>query len=562
MTATESRSSTVQTIVIGHRNPDMDSICSALAYAELKRLAGQENVIAARAGHTNERIDFVLEKFGVPAPLLINDLSPRVEDVMEPHVISVRADSPIYDAVQLIDKMRLRGLPVVDERGHCLGLLSTFKITHYLFPPRDEANAARNISASLADVVTTFGGALVTGQLSAEPCELLLMVGAMHPRSFIPRLQRFDGHKVVLFVGDRAHIHDAAIEARVHAIVITGNLPIDEQMRARARAAGVTVISSPHDTATSVLLARGAVRVERMLEADYVSFHRETRLEDARRIAADSHAFIFPVLDDDGSLVGILSKSDFLKEIPRQLILVDHNELAQAVRGADKVPIVEILDHHKLGGFSSDSPILFWNNPVGSTSSIVAMCYQQLGVPIPQAIAGLLMAGLIADTLNLTSPTATPVDCDILHRLSKIAGANPDELAAQIFSVGSPLLTLTPEQAINADCKPYEEAGHRFTVAQIEELTFAHFPEKQDALLAALEVARARDGLLFAALLVTDITDQSSLLLVQGAPAFLATIDYPQKQPHIWELTAVVSRKKQVLPYLLGCLEKFAAHSS
>ena len=534
----------------------MDSICSAIAYAELKRLNGHEDVIAARAGHTNERIDFVLEKFRVPAPLLINDLSPRVEDVMQPRVVSVHADSPIYDAVQLIERKRLRGLPVVDERNHCLGLLSTFKITHYLFPPRDEAASARLITASLADVVTTFGGALVTGQLSGEPTEMLLMVGAMNAESFIPRLAHHAEQRVVLFVGDRPHIQEFAIDARVHAIVITGNFPIDEELRARARATGVTVISSPHDTATSVLLARGAVRVRQMLEADYVSFHRETRLDEARHIAADSPAFIFPVLDDDGALVGILSKSDFLKEIPRQLILVDHNELAQAVRGADKVPIVEILDHHKLGGFSSDAPILFWNNPVGSTSSIVAMCYQQLGVPIPPPIAGLLMAGLISDTLNLTSPTATPIDCDILHRLSKIAGTDSAALAEQIFSVGSPLLTMTPEQAINADCKPYDEAGHRFTVAQIEELTFAHFPEKQDALLAALESARARDGLLFAALLVTDINDQTSLLLVQGAPEFLATIDYPQRQPLIWELATVVSRKKQLLPYLLGRLEK------
>ncbi len=539
----------------------MDSICSAIAYAELKRLSGHDNVVAARAGHTNERIDFVLEKFGIPAPLLINDLSPRVEDVMEPHVISVHADSPIYDAVQLIDKMRLRGLPVVDENNHCLGLLSTFKITHYLFPPRDEAASARLITASLADIVTTFGGALVTGQLSGEPAEMLLMVGAMNAESFTPRLAHHANRRVVLFVGDRPHIQEFAIAARVQAIVVTGNLPIDETTRARARAAGVTVISSPHDTATSVLLARGAVRVSRMLESDYISFHRDTLLDHARRTAAESSAFIFPVLDDDGALVGILSKSDFLKEIPRQLILVDHNELAQAVRGADKVPIVEILDHHKLGGFSSDAPILFWNNPVGSTSSIVAMCYQQLGVPIPPPIAGLLMAGLISDTLNLTSPTTTPIDCDILHRLSKIAATDPGKLAEQIFSVGSPLLTLTPEQAINADCKPYTEAGHRFSVAQIEELTFAHFPEKQDALLATLETARARDGLLFAALLVTDINDQTSLLLVQGSPEFLATIDYPQKQPHIWELTGIVSRKKQLLPYLLGCLEKFAAIS-
>jgi manganese-dependent inorganic pyrophosphatase len=187
------------------------------------------------------------------------------------------------------------------------------------------------------------------------------------------------------------------------------------------------------------------------------------------------------------------------------------------------------------------------------------MCYQQLGIPIPREIAGLLMAGLIADTLNLTSPTATPADCDILHRLGRIAAVNPDELARQIFSVGSPLLTMSPDQAINADAKAYTEAGHRFSVAQIEELTFAHFPEKAGALLAALAAVRARDGLLFAALLVTDINDQFSLLLMQGAPEFLALIDYPERQPQIWELAGVVSRKKQLLPYLLRCLEKLSA---
>jgi len=544
----------MQTIVIGHKNPDMDSICAAISYAELKRLNGQSGVVAARAGNTNERIDFVLGKFGVEAPLLINDLSPRVSDVMEPRVISVRADSPVYDALQLIDKKRLRGLPVVDEKNRCLGLLSAFMVSHHLFPPREEAGSTRIVTASLADIVTTFGGALVTGSLSSKTEEQFLMVGAMAQDSFFPRLKRYSDRNVVLFVGDRPHIQEMAVDARVHAIVVTGGLPVDEEIRAKARAADVTIISSPHDTATSVLLARGAVRVERMVESDYRSFQPDTLLEDARQLAAQSAAFIFPVIDDHGTLVGILSKSDFLKDIPRQLILVDHNELAQAVRGAEKVPIVEILDHHKLGGFSSDTPILFWNNPVGSTSSIVTMCYQQLGVGVPPHIAGLLMAGIVSDTLNLTSPTTTPADCDLLNRLSKIAGVDPDDLAEQIFSVGSPLLTMTPEQAITADCKPYEEDEHRFSVAQIEELSFAHFHEKSDALLAALDTFRKKDGLLFAALLVTDINDQSSLLLVQGADAFLQKIDYPQRSPHVWTLAGVVSRKKQLLPYLLHCL--------
>ncbi len=546
----------MQTIVIGHRNPDMDSICSAAAYAEFKRLTGHENVIAARAGNTNKRIDFVLARFGVEAPALINDLSPRVADVMQSRVISVRADSPVYDAIQLIDQKRLRGLPVVDESNRCLGLLSAFKISHHLFPPREEAATARLITASLADIVTTFGGALVTGSLSQETAEQLLMVGAMARESFRTRLQRYKDKRVLLFVGDRPHIHELAILENVHAIVVTGGFPIPEDIRAAARAAKITVISSPYDTATTVLLARGAVRVGSMIEAEYISFHRDTLLDHARRIAADSAAFVFPVLDDDGALVGILSKSDFLKEIPRQLILVDHNELTQSVRGADKVPIVEILDHHKIGGFSSDSPILFWNNPVGSTSSIVAMCFSQAGVPIPKPIAGLLMAGLIADTLNLTSPTATAADRTILAHLASIAECDPAQLAEQIFSVGSPLLTLTPDEAINADSKLYTEAGHRFIVAQIEELTFAHFPEKKDALIASLAAQLQRENLLFTALLVTDINDQSSLLLVRGSDAFLRTLDYPLHAPNIWSLPGVVSRKKQLLPYLLHCLEK------
>ncbi|MGV3532899.1 MAG: putative manganese-dependent inorganic diphosphatase, partial [Chthoniobacteraceae bacterium] len=517
---------------------------------------------AARAGATNERIDFVLSKFGIPAPLLVTDLSPKIVDVMEPNVISVRADSPVYDAIQLMEQKRLRGLPVVDENRCCVGLLSASKITHHLFPARDEAARARLVTASLADIVTTFGGALVTGSLTAEPMEQLLMVGAMDRDSFAPRLRKYAHQRVILFVGDRPQIQQLAIDERVHAIVVTGGLPVPEDIRAQARGANVTIISSPHDTATTVLLSRGAVRVEQMLETEFVSFHPDTPRQEARRIAAESASFIFPVLEKDDTLVGILSKSDFLNPIPRQLILVDHNELTQAVKGADKVPIIEILDHHKIGGFETDTPILFWNNPVGSTSSIVAMCYQQAGIPIPPPIAGLLMAGLISDTLQLTSPTATAADRAILEQLEKITGVSPADLAAQIFSVGSPLLTMAPEQAIVADSKLYEEDEHQFTVAQIEELTFAHFPEKRDALLAALEQHRVKQGLLFAALLVTDINTQTSLLLVRGAQELLETIDYPQDSQFVWELAGVVSRKKQLLPFLLKCLERMRSATS
>lgn len=546
----------MQTIVIGHRNPDMDSICSAIAYAELKRLTGTPNVIAARAGNTNERIDFVLQKFGVESPLFISDLSPRVADVMEREVVSVPSDCSAYEAIHLIERKRLRGLPVVDEKNRCLGLLSAFRISHQLFPPREEVGSGRRIVASLASIVQTFGGHPITGTLSAKAVELLLVVGAMGIDSFSKKLDDHHAHEVVLFVGDREEVQRRAIAADVRALVITGGLTISPEIRAEAEQAGVVMISSPHDTATSVLLARGAVKVERMLSAELATFRPETSLDEAREKAAASRHFIFPVVDEHGVLVGILSKSDFLKTIPRQLILVDHNELSQAVHGAEKTAIIEIIDHHRIGGFSSESPILFWNNPVGSTSTIVALCYRQAGVEIPPPIAGLLLAGIISDTLNLTSPTATWTDCEIVEDLAARAQTDPTELSLQIFSVGSPLLTMTPEQIVESDCKDYQHTGRRFTVSQIEELSFTHLPEKQQALIEALDRHVRAQGLFFAALLVTDINSQNSLLLISGAEALMRHIDFPARAPHLWELEDIVSRKKQLLPYLLRCLEQ------
>ena len=543
----------MQTIVIGHKNPDMDSICAALGYAELKRLTGTPDAIAARAGNTNERIDFVLRKFGVEAPVLITDLSPRVCDVMEDEVISITADSSIYEAIQLIERRQMRGVPVIDGQFRCLGLLSAFKVLHHLVPSREDTGSARIVTASLEEIFHTFAGKMIQGEPALEEHDYLLLVGAMAKESFKQRVQRYQGRRVVVILGDREEIQMEAVRGGAAAVVVTGEPPVSAEVLQAARKHGVTIATSPYDTATTVLLARGAVKVGRKLDSEFVSFPPDALLAKAREEAAPSAQFIFPVIED-GRLVGILSKSDFLKTIPRQLILVDHNELSQAVNGADEVPIVEILDHHRLGGISTHTPILFWNYPVGSASSIVALCFKQMGVPIPKPIAGLLMAGLISDTLNLSSPTATPVDARIMKKLSEIAETDPTRLAEEIFSVGSPLLTMTPEQAISADSKAYEEAGARFSVAQIEEISFSHFHKKQAALIDALEAYCRAGNFLFSALLVTDINTQNSMLLVCGSEAFLHRIDFPRRDHNQWELKGVVSRKKQLLPYLLDRL--------
>lgn len=547
----------MQTIVIGHRNPDMDSICSALAYAHLKVELGAANTVPGRAGNLNARIQYVLDRFGVEAPHFFSDVTPQVRDVMTHPVISARADQSVAQSLRSIEEGRLRGLPVVDEANRCLGLLSAVKIGHQLFPPQPELHTARVVRASLADIMRTFEGVVAAGgAYDDEVRDCVLMVAAMKEETFAQRLRRLGAANVVLLVGDRDDVQRRAIEEGVRAIIVTGAIPLTGDVQERAKRKGVTLIRSRYDTATTVLLARGAVRVSQMVEREFDSFAPELPLDAARVRAAASKESIFPVLDPERRLVGVLSKSDFLKDATRRLILVDHNELSQAVHGADKLPIVEVIDHHRLGGFATDSPIHFWNNPVGSTCTIVALLYQQHGVEIPQAMAGLMMAGLIADTLNLNSPTATPTDAKVLEQLSALAGVDAAELAEGIFSVGSPLQTLSPEDVVNADSKEYDENGVRFNVAQIEELGFTTFYEKQAALAEALDVFCAQRRLYFAALLVTDINTQNSILLVAGAEEFRQQIDYPSAGPDLWQLDGVVSRKKQLLPYLLQRLSE------
>jgi manganese-dependent inorganic pyrophosphatase len=546
----------METIVIGHRNPDMDSVCSAVAYAALKERLGEKGVRPARAGALNERIAFVLEKFGVTQPEFLPDVTPRVRDAMIKDYVGIHPDQPIAEALGLMSSKRLRALPVVDENLRFHGTISENKLLGLVVPSRQAAQHAREVLASLANIAGTFEGRSLTGPLSSREETYALVVAAMDADTFAGRLRNLEPARTVLFVGDRENVHRTALEGGVSALVVTGGAEVDPAFAAEAQAAGMAVIVSPWDTATSVIFARGAMIARHALEEVAEKFDGDTPLELARRSVALSNKFIFPVLDSEARLEGILSKSDFLKGPSRQLILVDHNELSQAVPGADDLPVVEIIDHHRLGNRPTETPILFLNQPVGSTCTIVADLYQRQAIVPERPVAGLLLAGIIADTLNGTSPTATETDRRFLAELGEIAGISAGDLAAEIFAVGSPLQTMSPDKVVAADAKHYEEKGLRFSVAQIEEVTFANFDSQREHLLAALRERVGSEGLFFAALLVTDINEQNSYLLVEGNSDFLRTITYPEQSDHVWFLEGVVSRKKQLLPYLTECLAR------
>ena len=548
----------MKTLVIGHRNPDMDAIVSAIGYAEYKRAPGCETVFAARCGKTNARIDFALRKFGVEAPVFIPDVYPRVEDVMERNVVSIHRDAPIYQSMTRFVEAKFRGLPVVDDSRACIGLLSSFKLGKYLFPPLESLSSSRVVEASVSHIRDAIRGMVITGKEDSEVKPRTLVVAAMLTASFQKRLEQLDIPSTVLIVGDRWNIYELSILAKVPVIIITNNFSPPDRVVALAQEHGTTLLSSAHDTATTVLLARAAVTAGQMLSPEFIRLNAEATLRQTRMDIALRSQFAFPVLGSQGRLQGIISKSDLLKPVPRQLILVDHNELTQAVAGAEEVPIVEILDHHRIGVASTQQPILFVNRPVGSTSTIVADFFRQSRIPVPGPIAGLLMCGLISDTLNLSSPTTTQVDRDVMEELTKACGIRPSDLASEIFSVGSPLLTLSTKDVITADCKEYQEHGVKFSVSQIEEISFGSFLKQREVLLEELDKYRTSHGYLFSTLLITDVNTQNSILLVRGSESFTRLVDFPEDGPHAWILDGIVSRKKQLLPYLTGLLARMA----
>jgi manganese-dependent inorganic pyrophosphatase len=549
-----------EVLVIGHRNPDTDAICSAIGYAEFKRRTGLTEAVAARCGDTNDRIDFVLNTFGVPAPKFVADVSPKVSDVMARRIVSVTPDATAAEALGMMDERGIRIMPVLDGEQKCRGLLSLFKLSKFLFPTVNRLVDSRRVLSSLANLAQTLNGRLIVSHEPEREEDLTLLIGAMGAETFASRLENLPREKLIIVVGDRWDIQNLAIREGVRVVIVTGDLPVEQKTIDAAQRNQVSLITTPHDTATTAALCRAAVAVRHVLNEEFICFREHTPLAGVRDTATSSGYQIFPVLDTHGKTVGILSKTDFLKTVTRRLILVDHNELSQAVQGADEVEILEIIDHHRIGALTTHQPILFRNEPVGSTSTIVADCFFRHGVELPAAIAGLLLAGVVSDTLNVTSPTTTARDMEVLKALEKISGVNAREFTEKLFASGSLLTLKSAPQAITTDCKEYAERGAKFSVAQIEEIGFDQFWKRKAELLAALEAYRHGRAYLFSALLVTDVTSQNSLLLLAGDAEFTKLIDHPKVEPGIYELRDVVSRKKQLLPYFTHCLKQFRSN--
>ncbi len=548
---------TAPTYVIGHRNPDSDAICSAIGYANYKNRRGDTSCVPARCGTSTARIDAILTRFAQPLPLYLSDVTPRVRDIMTTGVVKVGPHATCAEALELIDQHDVRTLPVVEPDNRLVGTISIFQLGGFFLPHMKEVRQMRRVHGSLAAIARSLKARVHHLRDADTVEELYVRIGAMDIRSFgrYTQSDNIPWEQTIIIVGDRWDIQQKSIQNGVRLLVISGNLPIDDEVVQLARDKGVSLLVSPLDSATTSWVIRAASTIDNLVDRKTATFDPDLRLTEARRKVAALAGAAYPVVDDDQHLLGIFSKTDLIKPVQTRLILVDHNELTQAVPGAAEVEITEIIDHHRLGAPATNQPILFINEPVGSTCTIVANLFRRDGLMPTPEIAGLLMSGLISDTLHLNSPTTTERDHETLAWLAPVAGIKSAALADLIFSSGSVILAQSPEKVIAADNKIYNDDGLRFSVSQVEELGFGNFRAHGDALADALDQLRRTENLFFSCLFVTDINTQNSLMLVKGDRDFIARISYPHAdREDTFELQGIVSRKKQLIPYLTSVL--------
>jgi manganese-dependent inorganic pyrophosphatase len=544
--------------ILGHKNPDADAICSALAYEAYKHAIGETEYTAARCGNSNARIDAILERFDVRLPPFIGDVTPRVENIMNTKVRTVTKSSTCAEALELIDKYDVRALPVVDSNGQLEGIISIFQLGEFFIPKPSEPRKMRRVHTSIGAIIRSLNATVLHENRSDEVEELFVRVGAMDIRSFgnNHKEEGTSASSSVIVVGDRWDIQERCLQLGVRLLVITGGLEVDSDMIERAKERNVSLIVSPYDSASTSWMIRTATHIDALTDSAVKCFTAEDRIESVKRRIANLNDPLYMVTNEHKDLIGVFSKSDILRPSRTRIALVDHNELGQAVNGAEQVQITEILDHHRLGNIPTEQPILFINRPVGSTCSIVADLFRTQALTPSPSIAGIMMAGIISDTLLLNSPTTTTLEGELLDWLSPIAGISAEELAELIFSSGSVIINHTPEEVVCSDCKKYSDGHVNYSVSQIEELGFNNFWKYEGELEKALEAYREKEELLFSFLLVTDINTQDSLLVVAGNDELKSQINYPQHgQNNIYDLPGIVSRKKQLIPYISTLLK-------
>lgn len=536
--------------VIGHKNPDTDSVCAAFAYAYLKnKIDNQNNYISARCGNLNKQTSFVFKHLNLEPPLLLKDIYPKVQDVMTKNVISVHENTSLFEIMDNIKNKNIRVLPVVDEENNFKGIVSVFEISNFFMSTIGKKPTYTLNIENFEKVLP--GYLLKTG--TKQQMEAQIVVGAMPFEVFKDYVSDLDFSKVILIVGKREKILKYAIQNQANTIVITGIKDKKELNDIDFSYFNGNVYVSFLDTSETLHKITLSVPAYSILSEKTQCISSNDYVDKAKSLLLESTNRALSVVDDN-KLKGIITRSDIIKKFSNKVILVDHNEQNQAIDGIETAQILEIIDHHRLSPIKTTYPIFFYAKPVGSTCSLISELYKFYNIEVPQKIAHVLLSGILSDTVGAKSPTTTQLDLEIIEELSKIANIDALEYTKMLFAQSDDITTRSPKDILESDFKPYEEFGVKFGISQVETTNLNAVNQVKEKLINEIEQQKQQKNLDWLMLLISDIISGDSVLISSNHP-LEKIFSYKKLEKNIYYLPGVLSRKKQLLPEILNLLE-------
>ena len=537
--------------VVGHKNPDTDSICAAISYAYLKNQSGDKKTyVAKRAGAVNEETRYVLERFGVEEPPLVTYAGAQIKDINIRKTAGVSNQISLKRAWELMKKLEVVTLPVTNQFGKLEGVIVTKDIATSYMDVLDNCvlSKARTQYKTIAE---TIDGEVYAGNEHAHFVRGKVVIATSNPEYMADYIEDDD----LVILGDREEAQMQAIRSNASCIIIGGGLEVAEEVKKLAEKRDCVIITTPFDTFSVARLINQSMPIKQyMTRRDLVTFDIDDYVDDVKDVMSRVRHRDFPVLGSNGNYVGMISRRNLMNMQKKQIILVDHNEKSQAVDGIGEAEILEIIDHHRLGSLETVSPVYFRNQPLGCTSTIIYQMYQEQGVEIPKEIAGLLLSAIISDTLMFRSPTCTPLDKSVAERLAEIADVDIEDHAKKMFRAGSDFKNKTTEEIFYQDFKIFHTEDCDFGVAQISAMSGEELDQIGEQLRPFLPQVLGEKRLNMVYVMLTDILEESSKIIFAGEDAgkILAHAFKKQEDADGILLDGIISRKKQMIPTLMN----------
>ena len=539
--------------IIGHKNPDTDSICSALAYAYLKNTLEGGGYIAARAGQLNQETQYVLNYFQAEAPVYVADVMTQVKDIEIRKTEGVQGNLSLKQAWNLMRRIGAVTLPITKDQK-IEGLITIGDIATSYMDVLDSKILAQ-ANTQYRNIIDTLEGTILVGSAEDYYNKGKVLIAAANPDLMEDYIEEGD----LVILGNRYESQLCAIEMRAGCIIVCEGAKVSMTIKKLAQEHHCIVISTPHDTFTAARLINQSMPIRYFMKSDNLTiFNVNEKTDDIKEIMGQKRYRDFPIVDKDDNYIGMISRRNLLNLKRKQVIMVDHNEESQAVDGIDHAEILEIIDHHRLGTLETMSPVFFRNQPLGCTATIMYQMYQERGVEIPKKIAGLLCSAIISDTLMFRSPTCTAIDKSAAEHLAQIAGIDIEDLAIDMFSAGSNLGSRTAEEIFYQDFKRFDVGNVEFGVGQINSMNAVELEEIREKLIPYLPVAHRESGLNMIFFMLTNIIKESTELLCYGPNSDTLVKEAFQlpDDGDSYELKGLVSRKKQLIPSLAGMIQQ------